>query len=427
MSATITHVLGARPNFVKAAPVIRALAALGHAQRVVHTGQHYDERMSDVFFVQLGLPKPDVNLGVGSGTQATMTAGVLVGMEREFLENSPSLAVLYGDVNSTVGAALAGAKLGVPLAHVEAGLRSFDNTMPEEINRRLTDQLCDLLFCTSPEALGHLAREGRPDSAMHLVGNPMIDTLVANLDKFDAAAARAAYGLGDRRYVVATLHRPANVDSPERAAELVRALHEVAAELDVIIPLHPRGRATLTAAGLLASPEGALAGRAEDPRGGSPRLHRVHVAGARGGGDRDRFWRRAGGDYAAARALPHTPAEHRAAHHDHQRLQPARHPRRAGGGGAEGLRRRPVRRRAAPAVGRPGGAAHRPDRHLLAGDAMSETPTARHADGEALTGDGGRSEAGDAERTGTSPRTRGSPRSASGCRGSCATRACSWP
>ncbi len=254
MGATITHVLGARPNFVKAAPVIRALAARGHAQRVVHTGQHYDERMSDVFFVQLGLPKPDVNLEVGSGTQATMTAGVLVGMEREFQENPPSLAVLYGDVNSTVGAALAGTKLGVPLAHVEAGLRSFDNTMPEEINRRLTDQLCDLLFCTSPEALGHLAREGRPDSAMHLVGNPMIDTLVANLDKFDADAARAAHGLADRRYVVATLHRPANVDSPERAAELVRALNGVAAELDVIIPLHPRGRATLTAAGLLDSP-----------------------------------------------------------------------------------------------------------------------------------------------------------------------------
>ena len=275
MGATITHVLGARPNFVKAAPVIRALAALGHVQRVVHTGQHYDERMSDVFFVQLGLPEPDVNLGVGSGTQATQTADVLVGMEREFLENSPSLAVLYGDVNSTIGAALAGAKLGVPLAHVEAGLRSFDNTMPEEINRRLTDQLCDLLFCTSPEALGHLAREGRPDSAMHLVGNPMIDTLIANLDKFDAAAARAVYGLGDRRYVVATLHRPANVDSPERAAGLVRALHEVAAELDVIIPLHPRGRATLTAAGLL-SPGGAPP-RVSDVE--SPRIHVIEPLG----------------------------------------------------------------------------------------------------------------------------------------------------
>jgi UDP-N-acetylglucosamine 2-epimerase len=287
MSATITHVLGARPNFVKAAPVIRALAGLGAAQRVVHTGQHYDERMSDVFFVQLGLPKPDVNLGVGSGTQATQTADVLVGMEREFLDTRPALTVLYGDVNSTVGAALAGAKLGVPLAHVEAGLRSFDNTMPEEINRRLTDQICDLLFCTSPEAIGHLAREGRPDSAMHLVGNPMIDTLVANLDKFDAAAARAAYGLGDRRYVVATLHRPANVDTPERAAELVRALHEVAAELDVIIPLHPRGRATLTAAGLLLppggttprTPRGASDGKTSVSDAQAPRIHVVDPLG----------------------------------------------------------------------------------------------------------------------------------------------------
>jgi UDP-N-acetylglucosamine 2-epimerase len=253
MGSAITHVLGARPNFVKAAPVIRALAALGHEQRVIHTGQHYDERMSDVFFVQLGLPKPDVNLGVGSGTQARQTADVLVGMEREFIEHSPSIVVVYGDVNSTVGAALAGAKLGVPLAHVEAGLRSFDNTMPEEINRRLTDQLCDLLFATSPEAIGHLAREGRPVGAVHFVGNPMIDTLLANLGTFDAEAARRAYGLGQRRYVVATLHRPANVDDPARAADLVRALHEVAAELDVIIPLHPRGRATLINAGLLSS------------------------------------------------------------------------------------------------------------------------------------------------------------------------------
>jgi UDP-N-acetylglucosamine 2-epimerase (non-hydrolysing) len=253
LGATVTHVLGARPNFVKAAPVIRALAALGHEQRVVHTGQHYDERMSDVFFVQLGLPEPDVNLGVGSGTQARQTAEVMVGMEHEFSHNSPSLAIVYGDVNSTIGAALAGVKLGVKLAHVEAGLRSFDDTMPEEINRRLTDQLCDLLFTTSPEAIGHLAREGRPPASVHFVGNPMIDTLLANLDKFDAAAARQVYGL-DGRYVVATLHRPANVDSPDRALELVTALHEVAAELDVIIPLHPRGRATLLAAGLLDAP-----------------------------------------------------------------------------------------------------------------------------------------------------------------------------
>jgi UDP-N-acetylglucosamine 2-epimerase (non-hydrolysing) len=246
-------VLGARPNFVKAAPVIRALAELGVEQRVVHTGQHYDERMSDVFFVQLGLPKPDLNLGVGSGSHARQTAEVMVGLEDEFTENRPAMVVLYGDVNSTVAAALSGAKLHIPLAHVEAGLRSFDNTMPEEINRRVTDQLCDLLFVTSPEAIGHLAREGRPADTVHLVGNPMIDTLLSNLGKFDPEAARASYGLAGP-YVVATLHRPANVDSPVIAAELVRALHEVAAELDVIFPLHPRGRATLTAAGLLESP-----------------------------------------------------------------------------------------------------------------------------------------------------------------------------
>ena len=235
MRAPITHVLGARPNFMKAAPVIRALAALGHDQRVVHTGQHYDERMSEVFFVQLGLPRPDVNLEVGSGSHARQTAEVLTGMEAEFTENSPALAVVYGDVNSTIGAALAAAKLGVRLAHVEAGLRSFDDSMPEEINRRLTDQLCALLFVTSPEAIGHLAREGRPADGVHLVGNPMIDTLLASMDRFDTAAARTGLGLPDR-YVVATLHRPSNVDDPAAAAALVLALREVADELGA----HPR-------------------------------------------------------------------------------------------------------------------------------------------------------------------------------------------
>jgi UDP-N-acetylglucosamine 2-epimerase (non-hydrolysing) len=249
MRAPITHVLGARPNFMKAAPVIGALAALGLDQRIVHTGQHYDERMSDVFFVQLGLPRPDVNLGVGSASQARQTAEVMTGMEREFTENSPALAVVYGDVNSTIGAALTGAKLGVPMAHVEAGLRSFDDTMPEEINRRLTDQLCALLFATSPEAIGHLAREGRPVASVHLVGNPMIDTLLASMARFDTGAIQAELELTGR-YVVATLHRPSNVDDPAATTALVAALHEVADELDVVIPVHPRGRAALEAAGL---------------------------------------------------------------------------------------------------------------------------------------------------------------------------------
>jgi UDP-N-acetylglucosamine 2-epimerase (non-hydrolysing) len=271
MRAPVTHVLGARPNFMKAAPVIRALAALGHDQRIVHTGQHYDERMSEVFFVQLGLPQPDVNLGVGSGSHARQTAEVLTGMEREFTENSPVLAVVYGDVNSTIGAALAGAKLGVPMAHVEAGLRSFDDSMPEEINRRLTDQLCGLLFATSPEAVGHLAREGRPADAVHLVGNPMIDTLLASMDRFDTPSVRAALGLPDR-YVVATLHRPSNVDDPASAAALVQALREVADEVDVIIPVHPRGRAALEAAGLGSAGPGSAALGSAGP-GGHPRLH----------------------------------------------------------------------------------------------------------------------------------------------------------
>jgi UDP-N-acetylglucosamine 2-epimerase (non-hydrolysing) len=249
MRAPITHVLGARPNFMKAAPVIRALAALGHEQRIVHTGQHYDERMSEIFFVQLGLPAPDVNLGVGSSSHARQTAEVMIGMEQEFTQSSPALAVVYGDVNSTVGAALAGVKLGVPMAHVEAGLRSFDDTMPEEINRRLTDQLCTLLFATSPEAIGHLAAEGRPVSSVHFVGNPMIDTLLAQEARFDTAATVAALGL-PARYVLATLHRPANVDQPQAAAALVAALHAVASSVDVVIPLHPRGRAALAAAGL---------------------------------------------------------------------------------------------------------------------------------------------------------------------------------
>jgi UDP-N-acetylglucosamine 2-epimerase (non-hydrolysing) len=236
---------------MKAAPVISALAALGHEQRIVHTGQHYDEQLSEVFFVQLGLPRPDVNLEVGSASHARQTAEVMTGMEDEFTENSPALAVLYGDVNSTLGAALAGAKLGLPLAHVEAGLRSFDDSMPEELNRRLTDQLCALLFVTSPEAIGHLAREGRPVDAVHLVGNPMIDTLLASMERFDTVAVRAGLGLADA-YVVATVHRPSNLDDP---AAVVQALHEVADDIDVVIPVHPRGRAALEAAGLSRHPK----------------------------------------------------------------------------------------------------------------------------------------------------------------------------
>ncbi len=253
MQTLITHVLGARPNFMKAAPVIRALGEHGFEQMLVHTGQHYDARMSGVFFTDLGLPQPDVNLRVGSGTHAEQTAAVMTGVEQVLLARRPALLVVYGDVNSTLGAALAAAKLKVAIAHVEAGLRSFDNSMPEEINRRLTDQLCDLLFATSPEAVGYLANEGIAVGSVHMVGNTMIDTLVACLGKLDAEAARASFGLGER-YLVATLHRPFNVDDPEATAQLVKAMHEVADKTDVVIPVHPRGAAAFEAAGLGAHP-----------------------------------------------------------------------------------------------------------------------------------------------------------------------------
>jgi UDP-N-acetylglucosamine 2-epimerase (non-hydrolysing) len=253
MQALITHVLGARPNFMKAAPVIRALAEAGHEQVLIHTGQHYDARMSDVFFTDLGLPEPDVNLRVGSGTHGEQTAAVITGVERELLTRRPALLLVYGDVNSTLGAALAAAKLRVPIAHVEAGLRSFDNDMPEEINRRLTDQLCDLLFATSAEAVGYLGNEGIDIQSVHLVGNTMIDTLKACLHRLDAGAARTTMGLPGQ-YIVATLHRPANVDDPASLKQLVTALHEVADKTDIMIPMHPRGAAAFNAAGLGSHP-----------------------------------------------------------------------------------------------------------------------------------------------------------------------------
>ena len=247
----IVHVVGARPNFMKAGPVIRALAALGAEQEIVHTGQHYDRALSAVFFEELGLPEPTQNLEVGSGTQAGQTAALLVALEAALLPLRPAMVVVYGDVNSTIAAALVCSKAGLPIAHVEAGLRSFDRTMPEEINRVVTDALSDVLYTTSPEALENLAREGVPAAKVEFVGNPMIDTLLANLDRFDVGAARATYDLAGA-YAVATLHRPANVDAPDAAAAVVAMLRDVGARLPVVLPLHPRGRATLQAAGLTA-------------------------------------------------------------------------------------------------------------------------------------------------------------------------------
>ncbi len=245
----VVHVTGARPNFPKVGPVMKALAVLGVEQRLIHTGQHYDDRMSEIFFRQLDLPRPDVNLGVGSGSHAVQTAAIMVALEEQFLAIKPALVMVYGDINSTVAAALVASKLQIPMAHVEAGLRSFDMTMPEEINRRITDQLCDLLFVTSPEAIDHLANEGMAAASIHFVGNPMIDTLLSSLDKLDPAGVKAEFSLPER-YAVATLHRPANVDSPAAVRALVDALHGVADQLPIYIPLHPRGRANLVGAGI---------------------------------------------------------------------------------------------------------------------------------------------------------------------------------
>ncbi len=251
---SLVHIVGARPNFIKAAPVIAALDAAGAEQQLIHTGQHYDRAMSEVFFEELGLPAPDINLGVGSGSHGSQTAALLVALERTFLDLGPERVVVYGDVNSTLAAALTCAKLLIPVAHVEAGLRSFDPTMPEEVNRRVTDLLSDPLFVTAPEGEQNLAREGISGERVIFVGNPMIDTLLANLERFDPEPVTRALGVA-APYAVATLHRPANVDAPAAAAALVAALRAATARLPVVLPLHPRGRAHLETAGLAQVPD----------------------------------------------------------------------------------------------------------------------------------------------------------------------------
>lgn len=245
----IVHVTGARPNFPKAAPVLAALEEHPVQQLLLHTGQHYDHAMSDVFLTELGLPEPGVNLAVGSGSHAHQTAAIMTGVEQQFLSARPDLVVVYGDVNSTLATALVCSKLAIPFAHVEAGLRSFDRAMPEEINRLVTDRLASLLLVTSPEAIGHLAREGVDPEAVHFVGNPMIDTLLRLRPRFAGAELRDRLGLPGH-YVAATLHRPSNVDDPQDARELAAALHRVADLRPVVIPLHPRGRRQWDAVGL---------------------------------------------------------------------------------------------------------------------------------------------------------------------------------
>ena len=244
----LVHVIGARPNFMKVAPVLKALAQhAGVEQVLVHTGQHYDKEMSDIFFVQLGLPQPDINLAVGSGSHAVQTAQVMMKFEEVLLYTRPDLVLVYGDVNSTVAAALVSAKLHIPVSHVEAGLRSFDRTMPEEINRLVTDQIADLLFTPSRDGDENLLREGIPTQRIYCVGNVMIDTLMQLLPTAQARWAQLQAEMGIERYALVTLHRPSNVDNPETLACILETLGNISARLPVVFPVHPRTRAQIEA------------------------------------------------------------------------------------------------------------------------------------------------------------------------------------
>jgi UDP-N-acetylglucosamine 2-epimerase (non-hydrolysing) len=235
----VLHVVGARPNFMKAAPVIRALEKWPEAKRtLVHTGQHYDKNLSDVFFSQLDIPEPDVNLEVGSGSHAWQTAEVMTRFEPVVLERKPDIVLVYGDVNSTVAAALVCSKLMIRVGHVEAGLRSFDHTMPEEINRIVTDRLADMLFTPSEDGDINLQREGVPPEKIHRVGNVMIDSLVRLLP---TAMKCSRNGLPER-YALVTLHRPSNVDDSATLQAILKSLLEVNEEMEVVFPVHPRTR-----------------------------------------------------------------------------------------------------------------------------------------------------------------------------------------
>lgn len=246
----VLSVVGTRPNFMKTAPIVAELVSrpdeFEHV--LVHTGQHYDHAMSQIFFEELGVGEPDHMLGVGSGSHAQQVARVMERLEPVLHECEPDIVLVPGDVNSTMAAALVASKLLIPVGHVEAGLRSFDRTMPEEINRVVTDSISELLFTHSPEASEHLQREGRPPSTIHYVGNTMIDTLVAVRERLDSAAARERVGVQDGAYLVVTLHRPALVDGP-LLADAVEALAQVASTLPVVFPVHPRTRAAIEALG----------------------------------------------------------------------------------------------------------------------------------------------------------------------------------
>jgi len=244
-------VVGARPNFMKAAPLMREFSGRdGIDAFLVHTGQHYDENMSRVFFEDLDLPRPDIYLGIGSGSHAAQTAGVMVEFEKVVLDEKPDLIIVVGDVNSTLACSLVGAKQHIPVAHVEAGLRSFDKRMPEEINRMITDILSDFCFTTSPEAEINLNREGIGKERIYFVGNIMIDSLKSYMEKSESSGFLADHGLKKGDYILVTLHRPSNVDDPEQFRSLMDVLIRISESQPVVFPMHPRTRKVMEEAGI---------------------------------------------------------------------------------------------------------------------------------------------------------------------------------
>jgi len=251
----IINIVGARPNLPKIAPLIREMRRHPEIDPVlVHTGQHYDDRLSDIFFREMGIPAPNINLEVGSGSHAAQTAEILRRIEPVLIEQRPDLVLVVGDVNSTLAVSLAAAKLGIRVAHVEAGLRSFDRSMPEEINRILTDAVAEYLFVTEKDAIDHLLQEGRPASSIHFVGNVMIDSLRYFLPMAQKCHIGHDLGLMHeeswRRFAVLTLHRPSNVDAMDKLGELLGAINAIAAEVPVIFPVHPRTQQRLAHVGI---------------------------------------------------------------------------------------------------------------------------------------------------------------------------------
>jgi UDP-N-acetylglucosamine 2-epimerase (non-hydrolysing) len=264
----IINVAGARPNFMKIAPLMEAFGRRSEFEpMLVHTGQHYDERMSDLFFRQLEIPEPDINLCVGSASHAVQTAGIMKAFEPIVLEHKPDAVLVVGDVNSTIACGIVSVKLGVKLIHVEAGLRSGDRTMPEEINRILTDSISDVLFCTEQSGVDNLAREGVEPSKVFLVGNVMIDTLLRNRAKAEKSTILDDLGILPGEYAVLTLHRPANVDDSLVFGRLLDAIEVIQRDLPIIFPIHPRTRNNLHNLRLKDRVEGMANLRLIDPAG----------------------------------------------------------------------------------------------------------------------------------------------------------------